>query len=134
MFIKIEFSSGIPIYRQIMERIKYSIANGSLKPNDQLPSVRQLSMDLKVNPNTISKAYSELEHEQVIYTRRGMGTFVSEKRVEITQDVKVEIVSRLAERLAVEAVQVGVDEAELRLIISKILNRFYQGGEKGERV
>ena len=134
MFIKIEFSSGIPIYRQIMERIKYSIANGSLKPNDQLPSVRQLSMDLKVNPNTIIKAYSELEHEEVLHTRRGRGTYVSEKRIEISQDEKVEKVSRLAERLAVEAVQVGMDEIELRLIFNKILHRIYQSVETGEEV
>ena len=71
MFLKIDPSSGVPIYRQIMDQIKYSIANNALAAGDKLPSVRQLSLDLKVNPTTIVKAYSELEHERVIETRRG---------------------------------------------------------------
>lgn len=131
MFLKIDHSSGVPIYRQIMEQIKYSIAKGSLAPGDRLPAIRQLSLDLKVNPNTVIKAYSELEHDQVIVTKRGMGTFVSDKKIEIKRSEKVETVTLLTERLAVEAVQLDISKADLLRIIEKTLTRFYKGEGKG---
>ncbi len=133
MFLKIDHSSGVPIYRQIMEQIKYSIAKGGLAPGERLPAIRQLSLDLKVNPNTIIKAYSELEHEQVILTKRGMGTFVSDKKIEITRSEKVETVTLLTERLAVEAIQLDMSKADLLRIVTKILTRFYSGEGKGAK-
>ncbi len=133
MFLKIDPSSGVPIYRQIMEQIKYSLANGALVAGDRLPSVRQLSMDLKVNPTTIVKAYSELEHDGVIHTRRGMGTFVSETSIRMDPKEKLEVLARLVERLVVEAVQLDVDQATLEELVQKIIGRYYRQelGEQG---
>ena len=133
MFLKIDPSSGVPIYRQIMDQIKHSIASGALRSGEQLPSVRQLSLDLKVNPTTVVKAYSELEHEGVIHTRRGMGTFVSEGRIEIAAAQKAEILNRLAERLVVEAVHLGVTAEKLREIFEEFLGRYFTGNGKGEQ-
>jgi GntR family transcriptional regulator len=78
MFLRIDPGSGVPIYRQIMDGVRYSVAGGSLAPGDRLPSVRELATTLGVNPTTIQKAYGELEHLGVIETRRGQGTFVSD--------------------------------------------------------
>ena len=132
MFLKVDHSSGVPIYRQIMEQIKYSIAKGSLKPGDRLPAIRQLSLELQVNPNTVVKAYSELEHGQVIETRRGTGTFVTDKKIKISRDGRTQIIMKLAERLAVEAVQLDVDREELLKIVEEAMTRFFKPEREGE--
>ena len=72
-------SSGVPIYLQLMEQVKHAIETGALKPGEQLPSIRPLAEELVVNPNTVAKAYRELEHEGVIELRQGAGAFVSDK-------------------------------------------------------
>ena len=71
-------SSGVPIYLQLMEQVKHAIETGALKPGEQLPSIRPLAEELVVNPNTVAKAYRELEHEGVIELRQGAGAFVTE--------------------------------------------------------
>jgi GntR family transcriptional regulator len=80
---KIDSKSGVPFYRQIIEQVKFSIARGRLRPGDQLPTVRQLAVDLSLNPNTVIRAYRELEIENVLDTQQGSGTYVSSKRPEI---------------------------------------------------
>lgn len=81
----VKFDSKIPIYIQIMDMIKRDIVTGNLKGGDKLPSVRQLSSKLKVNPNTLQRAYQELEREGITYTQRGMGTYVKEDSSMITK-------------------------------------------------
>ncbi len=78
MNIEINFRSGIPIYVQIIDQIKHMIATGELQPGDQLPTVRQLAADLRVNFNTIARAYRLLDEEQIISTQHGRGTFILE--------------------------------------------------------
>ncbi|HEV3078551.1 MAG TPA: GntR family transcriptional regulator [Gemmataceae bacterium] len=68
--------SGVPIYRQIQDQIRYGIASGLLAPGEQLPTVRSLAVELSVNPNTVIKAYTELEREGILATEQGSGTFV----------------------------------------------------------
>lgn len=80
--IAIDFKSGVPIYRQIIDQVKSAIATGALGPGDRLPTVRQLSVDLSVNPNTVSRAYTELELTGLVETHMGSGTYVGHKRVE----------------------------------------------------
>src|SRR5262249_28867305 len=70
-------SSGVPIYLQLMEQVKHSIETGALRPGEQLPGIRRLEEELVINPNTVAKAYRELEHEGVIELRQGAGAFVS---------------------------------------------------------
>ena len=70
--------SGVPIYRQIQDQIRYGIASGQLRPGEQLPTVRALAVDLAVNPNTVIRAYTELERQGILTTEQGSGTFVAE--------------------------------------------------------
>jgi GntR family transcriptional regulator len=73
----LDLKSGVPIYRQIQDQVRYGIASGRLRPGEQLPTVRALAVDLKVNPNTVIKAYTELERQGVLTTEQGSGTFVA---------------------------------------------------------
>ena len=70
-------SSGVPIYLQLMEQVKHSVETGALRPGEQLPGIRPLAEELVINPNTVAKAYRELEHEGVIELRQGAGAFVA---------------------------------------------------------
>ncbi len=80
--ISVDLKSGVPIYRQIIDQVKSAIATGALGPGDRLPTVRQLSVDLSVNPNTVSRAYTELELTGLVETHMGSGTFIGDRKVE----------------------------------------------------
>jgi GntR family transcriptional regulator len=80
--LSVDLKSGVPIYRQIIDQVKSGIATGTVGPGDRLPTVRQLSVDLAVNPNTVSRAYNELELTGLVETHMGSGTFIGHKRVE----------------------------------------------------
>jgi GntR family transcriptional regulator len=77
MLLKPNPSSGVPIYLQLMEQVKHAVETGALRPGEQLPGIRPLAEELVINPNTVAKAYRELEHEGVIELRHGAGAFVS---------------------------------------------------------
>src|SRR5512143_64898 len=77
-----DLKSGVPIYRQIIDQVRSGIATSALGPGDRLPTVRQLSVDLSVNPNTVSRAYNELELTGLVETHMGSGTFIGNKHVE----------------------------------------------------
>ena len=79
MLLRPNPSSGVPIYLQLMEQVKHAIETGALRPGEQLPGIRPLAEELVINPNTVAKAYRELEHEGVIELRQGAGAFVSDK-------------------------------------------------------
>ncbi|HLO02579.1 MAG TPA: GntR family transcriptional regulator [Symbiobacteriaceae bacterium] len=78
MWFHLDPSSGLPIYRQLVDQVKQAVVGGVLKPGDRLPSVRDLAVDLAINPHTVAKAYQELEREGVITVRRGKGAFIAE--------------------------------------------------------
>ena len=100
-------SSGVPIYLQLMERVKHAVETGALRPGEQLPGIRPLAEELVINPNTVAKAYRELEHEGVIELRHGAGAFVTAnararkattERLRAGQSVVAEAVERLRAR------------------------------------
>src|SRR4030042_1553924 len=78
---KLDPKSGVPFYRQIIDQIRYGIASGKLKVGDQLPTVRALAVELKVNLNTVTKAYKELEIQNILETQQGTGTFIGKKEI-----------------------------------------------------
>ena len=80
--IKLDLKSGVPFYRQVIDQVKAAIATESLSPGDRLPTVRQLAVDLSINPNTVSRAYTELELTGLVETQMGSGTFVGSRPVE----------------------------------------------------
>ena|SRR5688572_25003538 len=107
LHLHIDPHSGLPVYRQMIDQIKYYIASGTLKAGDQLPSVRELAQRLSVNPTTVVKAYTELQHEEVIDIRHGKGAFVAERSPHVSQFEKDKVVRRVARQLAVESQQIG---------------------------
>lgn len=80
--IKLDLKSGVPFYRQIIDQVKSAIATGLVEPGDRLPTVRQLAVDLSINPNTVARAYTELELTGLVETQMGSGTFVGQLKVE----------------------------------------------------
>lgn len=79
---RLDLHSGVPAYRQIIDQVVGGIATGALESGDQLPTVRQLAVDLSINPNTVIRSYRELEIRGVLETQQGTGTFISEKKIE----------------------------------------------------
>ena len=124
MEIRIETSDGLPIYLQIVDQIKRSVAVGRLKPEDPLPSVRQLALDLTINPNTVARAYLELEHEGVIYKRQGQGTYVSAQAVDASRRERNRIVAALFEKAIVEAVNFGMSATEINEVYGGLVRRY----------
>jgi GntR family transcriptional regulator len=80
--VQLDLKSGVPFYRQIIDQIKSAIATGRVASGDRLPTVRQLAVDLSINPNTVSRAYTELELTGLVETQMGSGTFVGQRKVE----------------------------------------------------
>ena len=81
--ILLDIKSGIPFYRQIIDQVKTAIATGGLEPGDKLPTVRQLAVELSINPNTVTRAYTELELTGLVETQMGSGTFVGHRSVKL---------------------------------------------------
>ena len=126
MFINVDASSGLPIYLQIAQQIKTAVAMGRLQPEEPLPSVRQLAVELAVNPNTVARAYLDLEIEGVIYKRQGAGTFVSGQGVEMSKGERRRVLNELLEKALVEGVNLGLSERELRDAFERMLEKMMQ--------
>jgi DNA-binding transcriptional regulator YhcF (GntR family) len=124
-------ASGVPIYLQLMEQVKHSIETGALRPGEQLPGIRPLAEELVVNPNTIAKAYRELEHAGVIELRQGAGAFVSAAtssrktdRMRAAQPIVATTIEKLRAR--------GVTDDEIRRLFEAQLARLAgTGGHRG---
>ena len=108
LFIRIEPSSSVPIYRQIIDQIKYSVAAGVLKEGDKVPSVRELAATLAVNQNTILKVYNELCREQVLKIVRGDGTYVSSSKQAIPAAEREKTVGNTLREAVVQAIHLEV--------------------------
>ena len=107
MDITITVTDGVPIYRQIVNQVKYLVASGLLLPGEELPPIRTLALQLKVTPNTIVKAYGELESSGVVHKRRGSGTFVSEGRQQLALRERRRIIEGRIDALLAEAHQLN---------------------------
>jgi GntR family transcriptional regulator len=121
MLIVVDPHSGVPVYRQLMDQIKFHIASGLIKPGDELPSTRGLSAELGVNPMTISKAYSYLEKEQVVERRPGRPLVVKAYEDQQIKDRKLE---QLRESLALTVTmvkQLGIEPRDALAIFNSLL-------------
>lgn len=114
MFDNIDPRSPTPLYAQIAGRLKMAIAAGELRPGDSIPSVRQLSGRLRVNPATVVQAYRELELDGLVTTRQGAGTFVQEVAVERRQKDRQLEARRLVRELVAQAGSLGISVADLQ--------------------
>ena len=120
-------SSGVPIYLQLMEQVKHAIATGALKPGEQLPSIRPVAEELVVNPNTVAKAYRELEHEGVIELRQGAGAFVS-KQAPSQQDAEKIKAAQVLVAQGIERLRArGLTDEEIRRLVEAELAGITEG-------
>ena len=111
--IRLDARSGVPAYRQIIDQVLGGIAAGGLKAGDQLPTVRQLAVDLAINPNTVVRAYRELEIREVLETQQGTGTFVTDKKPKTNELERRRRVAQLAGELLARAGAEGITLEEL---------------------
>jgi GntR family transcriptional regulator len=131
LHFQINPDSGVPVYRQIMEQIKYCVASGLLKPGDQLPSIRELSQQLLINPTTVVKSYTELQHESVLEMRHGKGAFVSGSSVRMTDREREKALRRIARQLVVEAIQMGADADLVLRVVQQEIEDMPDGQSEG---
>ena len=119
MFIRIEPSSSSPIYRQIMDQIRYQVAAGMLRAGDKVPSVRQLAGQLAVNQNTVLKVYNELCREHVLEVDRGNGTLVSQNAPPIRMSERKKAVAALLREAAVQAIHLEIPPEQAHALLEK---------------
>ena len=125
-------SSGVPIYLQLMEQVKHAIETGAVRPGEQLPGIRPLAEELVMNPNTVAKAYRELEHEGVIELRQGAGAFVSDK-APAKKDADKLRAAQTTVAAAIEKLRArGVTDEEIRRLVEAELAGIYKSGGRGE--
>jgi GntR family transcriptional regulator len=113
MQLHISSSDGVPIYLQIVNQVKYLVASGRLKPGEEMPPIRVLAKKLVVNPNTVARAYRELEMDGVVTTRRTAGTYVSDAVSPLTRRERLRILAERIDALLSEARQMNVGLEEL---------------------
>jgi GntR family transcriptional regulator len=92
---RLDAHSGVPVYRQLIDQVQAAIASGTLAIGIQLPTVRQVAVDLAINPNTVSRAYREMEIRGLLDTQQGTGTFISDRKVEYSKDDRERILAQL---------------------------------------
>ena len=130
-FFRVNASSGVPLYVQLMEQVKHAVETGALRPGDQLPTIRALAQELVMNSNTVVRAYRELEHEGIVELRHGLGAFISSS---VSAKGKVmrqaqNIVESASERLR----SLGVTEQEMRRLFESELSAAQAGNLSGRK-
>ena len=114
----LDSATGVPIYRQIIRQIEYAILSGRMRSGDRLPTIRTLAAELKTNPNTIAKAYSELEIRGILTTQIGSGTFISNKKPAKTKNSFNRKINVMLTRFIHEMHDLGIDKKKLIELIS----------------
>jgi len=113
MQLRISTGDGVPIYLQIANQVKYLVASGRLAPGNEIPPIRVLAHQLLVNPNTVARAYLELEREGVVEKRHGSGTYISDTGSPLARKERLKILSERVDALLAEARHLEVDASEL---------------------
>jgi GntR family transcriptional regulator len=129
LIFRINHSSGVPLYLQLMEQIKHAIETGALRAGDQLPAIRKVAEELVMNPNTVVRAYRELEHEGVIELRHGSGAYISDSeagRIKVIRRGQAVLQSAIEKLIAM-----GLSEAEIRRLVENELSQVRTGQATG---
>lgn len=113
-----EFKAALPIYLQVKMMIKRDIVTGDLQPGSRMPSVRDMALQFTINPNTVSRVYRELEQEGICFTRRGMGTFVTEEKEKVEQ-LREEMAQELISQFLNGMNQLGISKKEAILMVKE---------------
>ncbi len=132
MEFQIDPASRTPIYRQLIEQIREAVARGRLSPEQKLPSVRELSRELLINPNTVVRAYAELEQDGAIVMRQGLGAFVAKPKDELTKKARKERLHESLDRFLTEAVHLGFTAEEATDLFRERIERYQWRKKKDE--
>jgi GntR family transcriptional regulator len=111
---KLDMQTGVPVYRQLIDQVMQAAASGTLLPGDQLPTMRQVAVDLSINPNTVIRAYRELEIREILSTQQGTGTFLTAKKVKQDEAQRQRRISQLVGEMVTRAGAEGFTVEELR--------------------
>jgi GntR family transcriptional regulator len=133
LMLHIDFRSGLPIYTQIVNQVQTQVAGGVLKPGDQLPTVRALAEDLRVNFNTVARAYRILDEARIISTQQGRGTYITEiPPPNVTERLRRESLEALTQRYLAEAMRLEFSTNEITEMVNDQLKAWKTGVEAGE--
>lgn len=131
--LQIDFRSGLPIYTQIVNQVQAQVVSGNLKPGDQLPTVRALAEDLRVNFNTVARAYRLLDEERIISTQQGRGTYITEiPPPKVSERLRKEMLEVLAERYISEAMRLDFSKSEIKQMVSDQIKVWNESKESEE--
>lgn len=130
MQIRIDNASDRPVYQQIIDQVKRDIALGRIIKNEKLPTVRQLAGQIAINPNTIAKAYRQLEQQGIIVTKAGAGAFVANLDSNLSRSVRKKLISEELERIAVDAFHMQIESQTLLEWFNSAVARFNLPSEK----
>lgn len=132
MAFHIDTASRLPIYEQLVQQMREAIARGELQPGARLPSVRQLSQNLVVNPNTVARAYTELEREGSVVSRPGLGVFVAQPGTELTKAARDRRLVDLLDRWLTEAVHLGYAADDVVKFVTQRVRQFQWNGDSAK--
>jgi len=132
MIIRIDHKSGKPPYLQIAEQIRHAAASGALKSGEAVPTIRALAEKLRVNRNTVAKAYTELEREGIIETRTGSGSFIRENQTPLKKAIRQDILNEAIDAAIVKAHHFQISDEELEAQLKKRLEAFRKSREQEE--
>ena len=124
MVFQIDFKTGKPVYLQLVDQIRYAAASGAVRPGEPLPSIRPLAEELRVNRNTIAKAYAELESQGVIETIPGKGCFLKENNTPFTKQVRQKLLVKEVDEAVVTAHHLQVDRDAFLTLVEERLDHF----------
>lgn len=133
LILQIDFRSGLPIYTQIVNQVQSQIASGIIKPGDQLPTVRALAEELRVNFNTVARAYRIMDEARIISTQQGRGTYITEKPPpNVSEKLRRETLEALTHRYISEATRLEFSKSEIRQMVSDQLKAWNEAQESEE--
>jgi GntR family transcriptional regulator len=126
LWFHIDPSAGVPVYLQIVNQVKHAVASGVLQPEEQLPSIRDAATSLTINPNTVAKAYQELEAAGVIVTAKGRGTFVARTGSTLIKGERERVLTRLVDQVMVEALHLDLSDGDVERLFREGLQKWYK--------
>jgi len=126
----LDAKSGVPFYKQIILQVEFAIADGRFVTGDQLPTVRSLAVDLKINPNTVARAYNEMEIRGIVNTQQGTGTFISDKELHLTEVERENMLENLVRPFVTKATSYGFRADEVLVAVKESFLGMVQGAEE----
>ena len=133
MLFQVDFKTGKPVYLQLVDQVRYAAASGALRPGEPLPSIRPLAEELRVNRNTIAKAYAELESQGVIETIPGKGCFLKENNTPFNKSVRQKILLKEVDEAVVTAHHLQVDREAFLVLVKERLDYFERKASEKEK-